>query len=200
MTDDAVNGEDRRRNSRICLVLPGRYMLADGSEYSCETIDVSAHGVAIKAAKVGRYGERIVAYIQDLGRVEGHIVRRAIGKFAIDISSPQNKIDRLADRISWITHRGADGRFDRREVARLDVWHEKSLLRTEDGREYAAELLDVSLEGAALQVEVTLPVGAHVTLGEQTAFVLRCFPGGLAVTFEAPPSRSALEVAPALAG
>ena len=200
MTDDAVNGEERRRNSRIGLVLPGRYMLLDGSEYPCETIDVSAHGVAIRGPKVGCYGERIVAYIQDLGRIEGHIVRRAIGKFALDISSPQSKIDRLADRISWISHRDAEGHFDRREVVRLDVWRDKSLLRTSDGLEYPAELLDVSIDGAALQVDLALPVGSQVTLGEQPAFVLRCFPGGLAVTFESMPEPSLLESAPALAG
>ena len=79
MTDDRVHFEEQRRHPRIKLTLSGRYMLADGSEFPCETVDVSPFGLAIKGRTTGVLGERVVAYIQDLGRVEGEIVRRASG-------------------------------------------------------------------------------------------------------------------------
>jgi hypothetical protein len=45
-------------------------------------------------------------------------------------------------------------------------------------------LIDVSTGGAALEVDVTPPVGAPVTIGQQRAHVSRHFAGGIAVTFD----------------
>ena len=42
-----INEEERRRDPRVELALPGRYMLRDGQEYPCWTLDISPAGVAI---------------------------------------------------------------------------------------------------------------------------------------------------------
>ena len=176
--------EERRRHTRVDLALPGRYMLSDGSEYPCEVDNVSPIGISIKGERAGRFGERIVAYIQGLGRVEGIVVRRKIGWFALDIRATQNKFERLDDRIAWLAEHDGAAALTRREPERSDVWNEKTVLMTDDGREFEAELLDISIDGAAVLVDVELPQGAQVSLGDQNAYVLRCFRGGMAVTFE----------------
>lgn len=183
---DSVTFEERRRYLRAGLILPGRYMLSDRREYPCETVDVSPTGVAIRgrSPRVERYGERIVAYFRDLGRVEGIIVRRAAGSFAIDIRAPENKIERLGERISWLIDRETARFADRRGVERADAWHEQTSLKTADGREYLAKLVDLSMHGAAVLVGVVLPIGERILLGDQPAYVVRRLPGGFAVTFD----------------
>ncbi len=184
MTDEPIDFDNRRRFPRVGLVVSGRYRLADGAECACQTIDVSPIGFAIHAPRVGQVGDQIVAHIRDLGRLEGWIARREAGALAFEIRAPLRKIERLAERIAFIVKRQALGSGDRREFGRVEPSHRKTILRTADGREFVAEVIDASIAGAAVCVDVTLSTGAHVTLGDKPAFVLRRFPGGIAVVFD----------------
>lgn len=184
MKSDESAPPDRRRQKRVPLALRGRYMLANGREYPCITVDVSPAGFSIKGVRPGLLGERVVAYIEDLGRLEGVIVRRKIGWFAVDMRAPQNKTERLAQRIAWLLQRGLEKAPSRRSRDRMDMSNEHTILRTVDGKEFMAELVDLSIAGAALSVDVTLPIGARVSLGDQPAYVVRRFAGGLAVKFD----------------
>ena len=184
MNSDEAARPERRRQERVSLALRGRYMLANGREYPCTTVDVSPAGFSIKGVRPGLLGERVIAYIEDLGRLEGVIVRRKVGWFAVDMRAPQNKTERLARRIAWLIQRDLENTPSRRSRERMDVANEKTVLRTLDGSEYMADLMDLSVEGAALCVDLTLPIGARVTLGDQPAFVVRRFAGGLAVKFD----------------
>jgi hypothetical protein len=177
---------ERRRYDRVALALPGRYMLADGKEFDCQIVDVSPVGVGVRGPLVGDLGERVVAYVQELGRIEGVIVRRSPDAdwFALDLRVPLNKLDKLAKRIDWLVRRQAEGSPERRSFARFDQEQERTTLQLSDGREFQASLIDVSTGGAALEVDVTPPVGAPVTIGQQRAHVSRHFAGGIAVTFD----------------
>jgi hypothetical protein len=78
---------ENRRDQRAQVTIRGRYMLQDGREYDCRTVDVSAGGMAIVGAIKGRIGERVVVYLEELGRVEGAIVRHFAGCFAIELQA-----------------------------------------------------------------------------------------------------------------
>jgi c-di-GMP-binding flagellar brake protein YcgR len=182
--------EERRRHPRSHLKLQGRYMLSDGSEFPCETIDVSPGGIAIKGLKAGQVGERVVVYIEDLGRIEGGVLRSASDGFTVEIRAPSNKQARLAETIAWLVKNKEEGLANRRNRRRIDAAHEPILLRTVDGATFAAKLVDVSTTGAAILVDIALPIGAHVSIDDKPASVSRRFPGGVAVTFrEAAPER-----------
>jgi hypothetical protein len=175
---------ERRRCDRVVLSLRGRYMLADGQEFDCQIVDVSPIGVAIRGPLVGDLGERIVAYVQELGRIEGVVVRRAVDWFAIELRVPSSRLHKLAAKIESLAKRQAAGSPERRSQERVDLDRERAKLRLSDGREFAAGLIDVSSDGAALEVDVAPPVGAAVTVGERRARVSRHFAGGIAVTFD----------------
>jgi hypothetical protein len=100
-------GAERRRYARLPLTLHGRYMLSDGSEFPCQTQDVSPIGIAIRGGPAGAIGERIVAYFDGLGRVEGRIVRRAQTWFAVDIAATPRKLETLAKTIRDLATRQA---------------------------------------------------------------------------------------------
>ena len=99
--------KERRRHARIPLALKGRYMLEGGKEYPCVTRDFSRMGVAIQGVPVGAIGERVIAYLEELGRIEGRVVRRAEDWFAIEIVATPHKLERLDDKISAIVRQGA---------------------------------------------------------------------------------------------
>ena len=89
---------ERRRHDRVVLTLPGRYMLADGKEFDCQIVDVSPVGVAVRGPLAGDLGERVVAYVEELGRIEGVIVRRSSDGFAMELRVSSNKQHKLATK------------------------------------------------------------------------------------------------------
>lgn len=174
--------DDRRRFKRVAVSLPGRYMLEDGSEHACVCIDVSVGGVRLRASQSGPWGSRVIAYIEGLGRIEGYIVRRSPGWFALESRTTPRKGERVEERIAWIT--GADGKHpDRRGLSRQFVRQDVAL-STADGRQFSAQVTDISKEGAAILTEAVLEAGERVRLETRRARVVRQFPGGLALQFE----------------
>src|SRR5262249_23040477 len=67
--------EERRRFQRVRVNLLGRYMLSNRNEYPCQVANMSPGGMAVIAPVSGQEGERVIAYIDHLGRLEGKIVR-----------------------------------------------------------------------------------------------------------------------------
>ncbi len=100
-------GAERRRHARIPLELHGRYMLECGREYPCVTRDLSHIGMAIEGVPVAAMGERVVAYLEELGRVEGRVVRRSRGWFAIELVATPQRLELLDEKISAIIRRRA---------------------------------------------------------------------------------------------
>ena len=175
---------DRRRHKRVAVALPGRYMLEDGSEYACECIDISAGGLRLRAAKAGPWGSRVIAYIDGIGRIEGHLVRRAPGWFAIETRGTSRKEERVEERIAWVMESDVAKRDGRRRLSRQYLERQNVCLSTIDGRQHPAELTDVSKDGAALLIDTAIAVGERVRLDGRRARVVRVFPGGVAIKFE----------------
>ena len=80
------SAEERRRFQRVKVHLLGRYMLADRREFPCQVINMSPGGVAMLAPGIGNVGERVVAYLDHIGRVEGKITRLFDNGFAMTVA------------------------------------------------------------------------------------------------------------------
>jgi hypothetical protein len=161
----------------------GRYMLADRREFPCQTIDMSPGGVALFAPVKGDIGSRVVAYIDQIGRIEGHIVRHLDHGFALSLNVPLIKREKLADQLTWLANRHVLGMPEDRRSERIVPRNPRSTLRLENGHEYIVNLIDVSLSGAAIKAEVRPPLGSLVTIGRTQAQIVRHFSGGIAVEF-----------------
>ena len=72
--------QDRRRHQRVKVNLLGRYMLADRREFPCQVINMSPGGMAVIAPVGGIAGDRVIAYVDHLGRLEGKIARLDVYK------------------------------------------------------------------------------------------------------------------------
>ena len=62
----------------------------------------------------------------------------------------------------------------------------------EDGTRYSCRIMDLSLSGAAVDVEVRPPIGTPVRLGNMRGRVVRHFSEGVAIEFLSVQSRETL--------
>jgi hypothetical protein len=99
------------------------------------------------------------------------------------LASPR-KIEKLGARIVWLLQREMFGLSDSRRQERIEPVDGHTILITSDGDKHLATLIDISSQGAAMNVEIAPPVGTPVTVCQRRARVVRHFPGGIAVTFQ----------------
>lgn len=182
----AARPVERRRHQRVKVVLMGRFMLQNQREYPCQTIDISPGGVAVRAPVLGRVGERIVLYLEQIGRIEGQISRLLDDGFAVSCSATRHKQEKLANQLTWLANRDILGLPEDRRHERVVPRNTRSLLRIEDGREYIVRLIDVSRSGAAVATTLSPPLGSSVVIGKTEARVARHFKGGIGVEFKSP--------------
>ena len=93
---------ERRRYRRVRVNLVGRYMLATGDEHECRIRDISPGDLALMAPISGRVGERVIAYIDQIGRLEGVIVRNFPSGFAFRVQATEHGRDRIASRLARV--------------------------------------------------------------------------------------------------
>ena len=177
---------ERRRFQRVKVSILGRYMLTDRREYPCQTVDISPGGVALVAPVFGGIGERVVVYLEHLGRIEGLIVRQTSQGFAMTILASQRKRDKLAAQLTWLANRQALGIAEDRRHERFEPRRQAIVVTLPDGRQMNGRLIDISRSGASLEASEQPLVGSVLKLGRTRAQVVRHIEGGFAVEFESP--------------
>ena len=115
----AIRVADQRRHQRVRAELLGRYMLADRREYPCQTVDMSPGGVRVTCAVTGTVGERVVLYLEQIGRLEGVIVRHPARGFAMQLNATPRKRDKIASQLMWLANRDNLGLPEGRTHERL---------------------------------------------------------------------------------
>src|SRR6187549_2989322 len=83
--------EEQRRFQRVRVNLLGRYMLLDRREFPCQVTNMSPGGMALIAPVIGNKDERVIAYVDHLGRLEGVITRLFQNGFAMSIGATARK-------------------------------------------------------------------------------------------------------------
>jgi hypothetical protein len=175
--------EERRRFQRVRVNLLGRYMLSDRREFPCQVVDMSPGGMALVAPVIGRATERVVAYIDHVGRLEGTVTRSFPNGFAMTIQATARKRDKLAAQLTWLANRHLLDTPEDRRHDRLPPEDAISTLVMPNGLTLPCTLLDVSLSGAAIATHARPPVGSLVTVGKTPARVVRHREDGIGVEF-----------------
>ncbi len=174
---------ERRRHQRVKVLLSGRFMRSDRREFDCTTLDMSPGGVALASHAAVQPGERIVVYLDHLGRLEGNVARMFFGGFAIRMKLPPAKRDKLADQLTWLANRALVGIREDRRHERIEPRNRDTTIKFANGREFAARLIDVSRSGAAVAVAARPALGERVAIGSTPAMVVRLLENGVAVEF-----------------
>lgn len=175
---------ERRRFQRVEISLLGRYMLEDKREYPCVTTDMSPGGIACVAPVRGAVGERVVIYLDQIGRVEGKIVRHTERGFALALSMPYVKREKVANQLTWLVNRDILGLPEDRRYERIVPLRRHAILIMNGKNEHVVKLIDISISGAAISSTLQPSIGAKVQLGQTRGSVVRLFDGGFAVAFD----------------
>ncbi len=174
---------ERRRFQRVRVNLLGRYMLADRREFPCQVVNMSPGGMALIAPVAGTPGERIIAYVDHLGRLEGHVARTFQNGFAITISATSRKRDKLAAQLTWLANRQILGLPEDRRHGRIVPRNPIGRLIMPNGVNLACRIIDMSQSGAGIASDQRPPIGALITLGKVQGRVVRHLEDGFAIEF-----------------
>ena len=124
-----------------------------------------------------------MVYLNQVGRIEGRVARIFAGGFAIQMQLTPAKRDKLADQLTWLANRNSLGLLEDRRHQRVAPHDRYTTLKLANGREFAARLIDISMSGAAVNVDFQPPIGSAVVVGSTPAQVVRLLDNGIAVEF-----------------
>lgn len=177
------SAEEKRRFQRVKVHLLGRYMLPDRREFPCQVINMSPGGLALLGPGIGNVGDRVIAYLDHIGRVEGKVTRIIDNGFAMTIGATPRKRDKLAAQLTWLANRDILNLPEDRRHDRIVPRNPICVLTLEDGMQVSCRIIDLSLSGAAIAAEKRPPLHSHVSLGRVQSRVVRHLEEGFAIEF-----------------
>jgi hypothetical protein len=183
---------EQRSFQRVSVNLSGRLMLPNHDEFDCAVVDMSPGDANFHCAARPRIGERIIAYVDHLGRIEGTVALLNDAGFAIALNATDRKREKLAAQLTWIANKHELGLPEDRRHDRLTPRNTRTDLTLDDGRRYPCRIIDLSLSGAAVDIDVRPALGTAVQLGNMKGRVVRHFQEGVAIEFSSVQSKEAL--------
>jgi hypothetical protein len=171
------------RFQRVKISVLGRYMLADRREFPCQILEMSPGDALVIAPVSGEVGEKVIAYLDHIGRIEGAIVEAVDGGFVIELIASARKRDKMAAQLTWLANKDILDLPEDRRHERVVPDNRHSTVVLDDGRRYNCKIIDISLSGAAIELAVRPAMGTPVRLGRMRARVVRHFQDGVGVEF-----------------
>jgi hypothetical protein len=181
-----VATDERRTYTRVAVNLSARCLMPDGGEYEGRVRDISASGCFIELDAFctrPETRERIIAYIDRLGRFEGDVVRSTQDGFALELSMTPAKRDRFAATLEKFAQGDAAALEEIRRHRRVEIEDKPTQLKLASGQTAHCRIIDMSLSGASVETHLRPVLGAFVELGRMQAKVVRYHENGFAVEF-----------------
>jgi hypothetical protein len=182
-----------RRFQRVPVTLFGRYMLESRREFPCQTVEMSPGDMMLFAPVKAQIGEKVVVYLDQIGRFAGVAARQTESGFALTMNLPPAKRDRLTDQLTWFANRESCSLPDGRRHERIVPLMPRTLIRLPNGQEFIAKIRDVSLSGVGIETAARPSEGEQIVIGSTAAVVVRHFEGGIGAEFERPFRPGALD-------
>lgn len=181
----AVAHTHAKRGSRhrtIRLALSGRFMRSDRTEHPAKLIEMSVAHMTFSTQTPLTPGERLIAYVDQLGGLEGEVTEVSTGRFSMCLNITTRKREKLAAQLTWLINRHELDGLEERQHKRYEVTN-KSITMRADETLVECRLLDISLSGASLGTNVKPAIGTKVLVGRQRAIVRRHHEEGIGVQF-----------------
>jgi hypothetical protein len=172
-----------REYSRVTVSVQGRFMRADHSEHDCIVDTMSPFDAVVSCSARPEVGERIVAYLDYIGRIEGKVTEAGVRTFTISLNATDRKRDKLSAQLTWLANKHELGLPEDRRHERIAPSNPSSEIRLDDGRRYPCRIIDLSVSGAAVEIDVRPAFGTMVILGNMRGRVVRHFQEGIAMEF-----------------
>jgi hypothetical protein len=179
-----VGLRERRRFRRIPIEVSGRLLDPFGREFDCRTADISPGDVRIAATKLPTVGDRVVIYLEGIGRVSGKVARQCgEHEVAVIFDFSAHKREKIAEQLTLLINRDLGIEEPVRPVLRDGAHHVR--LEFEVGEAYEGEVVDFSLAGITIKSKRPPPlIGVWVRVGTVYGRVARLIEGGFAIDFD----------------
>ncbi len=174
---------DRRRHARVPVILLGRFMRESKHEFPCKMIDVSVGGAAMMSPVEPDVGEKIIAYFDQLGGLEGNVVRQYSGGFAMQFTFTAHKREKLAATLMFMLNKNELPGIEARRHERIVVATNTQSLTLTEGLTITCDIIDMSISGASIATPARPELGTVLKLGNLNARVVRHHERGIALEF-----------------
>jgi hypothetical protein len=175
---------------RVIVRIPGRYSLADLRDargerrvFPCRAVYLSPNEIGLAGPVSGKIGERVIAHVEHLGKLEGPISRLIKGGFMISVTASREKRDELVAKIEWLENFKNHDTPNRRAADRIVPANAYSRLTYADGSVEDCFVRDFSVTGAAISADTLPALKTVLAVGSVIGRVVRHFPGGFAIQF-----------------
>lgn len=174
---------------RVDFSLRGMFIASDSKDGASETEFFEteyfdAYEIGARSSYRPATGERVIVYIDCLGRVDGEIVSHTDRGFRLSIEMLDTKRTALMELVKIMKARIAAGQPIGRRHDRIVPVSCKVDITDFSGLTRPAEIIDVSRSGVALRVQ-GLQIGDVIRIGERTCGgVVRLIDGGVGVQFK----------------
>jgi hypothetical protein len=135
------------------------------------------------APVIGQLNERVIAYVDHVGRLEGVITRQLENGFAMNIAATPRKRDKLAAQLTWLANRELLGTVDDRRHGRVSPRNAAGRLTLPSGNNISVRVIDVSQSGCAIATDQRPGIGTQVTIGKTAGRVVRHLEDGFAIEY-----------------
>jgi len=183
-----IRQRDRRCWIRVRHRLALRFITEDRREGAGRTLNVSSSGVFFRSTIPLRKDERVVCYIEGLGRLSGRVVRFEDNRAAVHFEISATKRDRMADQLTWLINAEKLNLHEERRADRYVPSETEGKLEVVGTRGQAilCTVTDISLVGVAVRTSDPRPeIGERVKVGKKYGVVARYVDGGFAIDFRA---------------
>ena len=179
----------------VKVQLYGRLMLEDRTEHACQIDEMSPGDAVITTNVMANNGERVIAYIDHIGRIEGTVERAVRGGFLLALVASDRKKNKIAAQLTWLANKHELDMPEDRRHQRIAPRNPISTLSMADGRQYPCRIIDLSISGAAIEIRIRPALNSQVVLGNMRGRVVRHFEEGIAIEFATIQSRETIGMA-----
>lgn len=176
---------DDRRYRRISVSLPVRIVINAIDEYEGRVINISPGDMAIIVDAKATIGDAIVAHIKGLDVIEGTVARAFPDGISVSFMLSKRRRALLTEQLMLRANAAhADGLGDRRSAPRHRNMRSRSVCRLADGAALFVRVLDISVDGMAVEAQRKPDIGSPIHIGARRGMVVRHTPRGFAVLFD----------------
>jgi hypothetical protein len=111
----------------------------------------------------------------------------------LELNTTPRKKAKLAAQLTWLANKHELDLPEDRRHERIQPRNPSGILTLDDGRQYRCRIIDLSVSGAAIEINVRPAIGTQVTLGNMRGQVVRHFEDGIAIEFAVVQRRDTLK-------
>ena len=169
----------------LMVRLPGRFLIQGLDEAQCTLVTATGRDVYVTTGDVQGTPttDRIVLYLELMGRIEGTATWLGRNQMEVRISAPPAKLMRLQQQFALLAGMPPQDRENLRGHRRIRLDAPDVCLSLQGDEAVTVRIKDVSRSGAAIQAPIVPPMGEPVTLGSTRGRVVRVLEDGFAVQF-----------------